>query len=135
MKTGPGEAAAREALSLDANDAYNAESHFVAYRDWLHRQPGGLDVDNYLLSKLPAFAGKWGAHVAAFDVLRNMAVEVTTDVLRLQVLGQLPLGMSAGEAAVRRLCIERVVYVYPCLHNGVHNGVWSGMHFDGRTSI
>ena len=134
MKTGPGEAAVREALSLDANVAYNAESHFVAYRDWLYRQPGGLDVDNYLRSKLPAFAGKWGAHVAAFDVLRNAALEVTTDVLRLQVLGQLPLDVSPGEAAVRRLCIERVVYAYPQLDNGAHNGVWGGMHFDGRTS-
>jgi len=64
-------------------------------------------------------------------VLRNAALEVTTDVLRLQVLGQLPLDVSPGEAAVRRLCIERVVYAYPQLDNGAHNGVWGGMHFDG----
>jgi len=123
----------RQALSLDAAAVYHVDYLFVRYRARLLKQPGGLDVDSYLRTKMPVLEQRWNAHVSAYDVLRNMTVEVTANVLRLQEPNQLPEGVGAGQAVICRLCIERLLYVYPAVDADAQALKWSMVSFDGRT--
>jgi len=130
MKTTRGEEAVRRALSLAEDVEYNTDTLFDGYRAFLCKQPGGLDVDPYLRTLMPAMARRWYAHVAGYDVMRNMAVEVTTDVLRLVVLDQLSVGVSAGQAVISRLCIEMLLYNYPTVDADTQGLRWKVVSFD-----
>jgi len=130
MKTKRGQEAVRRALNLAEDVEYNTDTLFDGYRAWLCTQPGGLDVDPYLRTLMPAMARRWYAHVAGYDVMRNMAIEVFTDVLRLVVLDRLPVGVSAGQAVISRLRIEMLLYNYPTVDADTQGLRWKVVSFD-----
>jgi len=65
MTTTRGKEAVRRALSLAEDVEYNTDTLFDGYRAFLCTQPGGLDVDPYLRTLMPAMARRWYAHVLA----------------------------------------------------------------------